>query len=135
MGCRLEGPVIEHREAADVISDGLALGAIQVPANGKPIIMLADHQTTGGYTQIAHVISVDIAVVAQKKPGDRLRFKTVSIEEAQQLYREREQRIACLADEVRRSAAVNHSSAKDYTLIVNGYRCRVRVEEIEKGTL
>ena len=66
-------------------------GSIQVPSNGKPIIMLADHQTTGGYTKIGTVISTDIRKIAQSLPGMKVRFVEVSMKLAQQLYiRERE---------------------------------------------
>ena len=96
MGCRLDGPKIEHACGADIISDGIALGAIQVPARGTPIIMLADRQTIGGYAKIATVISVDIPSVAQKKPGDALRFSAITVNDAQRLYRERERALAQL---------------------------------------
>ncbi len=88
MGARFEGPVIEHVESADIISDGIALGAVQVPSSGRPIVMLADRQTTGGYPKIANVVSVDIPKVAQAKPGDVFSFKLVSYEEARKLYLE-----------------------------------------------
>jgi len=84
MGCRLEGPPVEHRGSADIISDGIAFGAIQIPSSGQPIIMLADRQTTGGYTKIAHVISADFRILGQLKAGDRARFRRVSIGEAQE---------------------------------------------------
>ena len=83
MGCRLDGPVIEHKAAADIISDGVAMGAIQVPSAGKPIIMLADRQTTGGYTKIANVITADFRILGQLKAGDKVRFEQVSISHAQ----------------------------------------------------
>lgn len=83
MGCRLEGPVIQHKESGDIISDGIAFGAIQVPSAGKPIIMLCDRQTTGGYTKIANVISADFRILAQLKAGDKIRFEKVSIQAAQ----------------------------------------------------
>ena len=69
MGCRLEGEVIEHKNGGDIITDGIAFGAIQVPSHGQPIIMMADHQTTGGYTKIAGVISVDLPLVAHVQTG------------------------------------------------------------------
>jgi len=72
--------------------------------------MLADHQTTDGYTKIANVISVDIPSVAQKKPRDRLTFEKVSIEEAQTLYRERKQQLEQLKRHVQRSHDVPHTS-------------------------
>ncbi len=83
MGCRMEGPEIEHKNGGDIISDGIAFGAIQVPTAGKPIIMLADRQTTGGYTKIANVITADFRIIGQLKAGDRVRFVKVSIEDAQ----------------------------------------------------
>ncbi len=91
MGYRLEGPEIEHSEkGADIITDAIPLGAVQVPANGKPIIMLADRQTTGGYAKIGVVARVDVPKVAQTRAGGELRFKSVSVEEAQELLRRRE---------------------------------------------
>lgn len=132
MGYRLDGPVIEHRTSADIISDGIALGAIQVPAHGTPIIMLADRQTTGGYPKIAYVISVDIPLIAQKKPGDRLRFTSISVEEAQQIYREREHRLAQLIHDIHRTITQHQARAKDYTLNVNGHQFHAHVEEIDE---
>lgn len=87
MGCRLTGAAIAHKDGADIISDGIAFGAIQVPASGEPIIMLADRQTTGGYTKIANVISADFRLLAQIKANDRVRFEKVSIEAAQDARR------------------------------------------------
>lgn len=85
MGCRLDGPVIAHKEGGDIISDGIAFGAIQVPSAGTPIIMLGDRQTTGGYTKIAAVITADFRVLAQLKAGDKVRFVKVPVEYAQGL--------------------------------------------------
>ena len=84
MGMRLDGPAIEAVDGYDIISDGINMGAVQV-ASGKPIIMLSDRQTTGGYAKIANVISVDLKILAQLKAGDRIRFRSVSVEEAQDL--------------------------------------------------
>jgi len=86
MGCRLEGPVIEQTDGANIMTDGLVAGSVQVPGNGQPIIMLADRQSTGGYTKIATVISVDLPLLAQAKPGDSLSFVEVDIELAHSLY-------------------------------------------------
>jgi antagonist of KipI len=89
MGYRLQGPVIAHKETADIISDGIALGTVQVPADGQPIIMMADRQTTGGYTKIAAVVSADMPLLAQCLPGkSRIRFKASTVEEAQERYRQ-----------------------------------------------
>jgi biotin-dependent carboxylase-like uncharacterized protein len=94
MGVRLEGPKIERRSDVEesIISEGLIAGAIQVPGDGKPIIILTE-LVTGGYTKIATVISADLAKVAQLKPGDRVRFTPISIEEAHQLIRQQEERL------------------------------------------
>jgi len=87
MGCRLEGPFIAPKKASDIISDGIAFGSIQVPAHGKPIILLADRQTTGGYAKIATVASVDIPKIVQRKTDHKISFKAITVQEAQKLYR------------------------------------------------
>jgi biotin-dependent carboxylase-like uncharacterized protein len=89
MGYRLDGPKIGHVGKADIISDALPLGAVQVPAHGMPIVMMADRQTTGGYAKIATVIGPDLSLLAQGKPGDAVRFSRCSDEEAvEALHRE-----------------------------------------------
>ena len=88
MGCRLEGPFIAPKETSDIISDGIAFGAIQVPSHGKPIILLADRQTTGGYAKIATVASVDIPKLVQRKTDHKIHFKPITVQEAQRLYLE-----------------------------------------------
>ena len=87
MGCRLEGPYIAAKESSDIISDGIAFGSIQVPAHGKPIILLADRQTTGGYAKIATVASVDIPKLVQRKTDHKIRFQPITVQEAQELYK------------------------------------------------
>ena len=87
MGCRLDGPFIASKEKTDIISDGIAFGSIQVP-NGKPIILLADRQTTGGYAKIATVASVDIPKLVQLKPDNKIRFTAITVYEAQKLMSE-----------------------------------------------
>ncbi|MGB0683233.1 MAG: biotin-dependent carboxyltransferase family protein [Magnetovibrionaceae bacterium] len=87
MGYRLEGEPLEHADGFDIVSDGIALGAIQVPGSGLPIILLADHQTAGGYPKIAHVASVDIPRLGRLMPGSELLFRAVSQQEAEELYR------------------------------------------------
>jgi biotin-dependent carboxylase-like uncharacterized protein len=87
MGCRLDGPAIAHAAGADIVSDWIPPGGIQVPGSGLPIILLADRQTTGGYTKIATVIGPDLGLVAQSRPGDRLRFRAVPVGEAQEAAR------------------------------------------------
>jgi len=90
MGARLRGPRIAHTRGHDIISDGTALGSIQVPGDGQPIVLLVDHQSTGGYTKIATVCSFDVGRVAQVRPGQRLTFRAVSVEEAHRLRDESE---------------------------------------------
>ena len=126
MGCRLDGPPIKHINSADIISDGIAPGAIQVPAHGTPIIMLADRQTTGGYPKIATVISVDIPSVAQKKPGDRLRFEQMSVEDAQQLYREREKQFT----QLKHILAGKMQKIAYYRVTVNGQTFQGSIQEL-----
>ena len=96
MGYRLDGPVIETKHGSDIASDGIAFGAVQVPAHGQPIIMLADRQTTGGYAKIGTVASVDIPKLAQGRPGQKIAFKRISVQEAQKLYRAEEQALNAL---------------------------------------
>ena len=86
MGVRLEGDAIEHVGDANIISNGIPFGAIQVPDSGQPIIMLSDRQTVGGYTKIGTIINIDMPMIAQAKSGDRIRFKTINIYEAQELF-------------------------------------------------
>ena len=88
MGCRLDGPYIACKESVDIISDGTAFGAIQVTAHGKPIVLLADRQTTGGYAKIATVATVDIPKLVQRKSDQKVRFQAISVKEAQRLLRE-----------------------------------------------
>jgi antagonist of KipI len=87
MGARLQGPRIAHARGHDIISDGVALGAVQVPGDGQPIVLLVDRQSTGGYTKIATVCSFDIPRVGQAKPGQRIRFSAIDVREAQRLSR------------------------------------------------
>ena len=84
MGYRLEGPRIRHRDKPDIVSDALARGAVQVPGNGQPIVMMADCGTTGGYSKIATVIGADFGRLAQAKPQDSVHFLQCSDAEAVQ---------------------------------------------------
>ncbi len=88
MGYRLEGPLLEHAAPADILSEGVALGAVQVPADGRPIILLADRQTTGGYTKIATLASASLPRLVQCPPGEgQVRFRRVSVEQAQAAWK------------------------------------------------
>ncbi len=82
MAYRLEGPALAHLKGHNIVSDGLAFGAIQVPGDGGPLVLMADRQTTGGYPKIAHVIGADLGALAQKRPGDFITFESVTWEQA-----------------------------------------------------
>jgi len=88
MGARLRGERISHSRGHDIISDGIALGSIQVPGDGQPIVLLVDRQSTGGYAKLATVCSFDIGRIGQLKPGRSLRFQAVTIEDAHRLLRD-----------------------------------------------
>ncbi len=128
MGYTLEGPVIEHKESADIISDGITMGAIQVPSKGNPIIMMADRQTTGGYTKIANVISVDLPKLAQAKPGDKILFEKVNLKEAQDLYRQLEESFDSLKMSLSNK---NNFQIKNYNLKINDTMYNVKVEKVD----
>jgi biotin-dependent carboxylase-like uncharacterized protein len=93
MGIRFEGPTIAHSKGADIISDGIAGGAIQVPGAGLPIVLLADRQTVGGYPKIATVASVDLPRLGRLLPGQDVRFTAITVDEAEKLRRDQEARI------------------------------------------
>jgi antagonist of KipI len=90
MGYRLEGLTLSLRQPVELLSEGVTFGTVQLPPGGSPIVLMADAQTTGGYPRVGEVASVDLPLVAQLKPGDRLRFRLVSLEDAQALYFARE---------------------------------------------
>jgi antagonist of KipI len=85
MAFQLNGPKIEHSGGADIISDAIPFGGIQIPASGQPIILMAEHQTIGGYSRIGSVISTDLPLLAQALPGTKIRFKEISLNSAQNL--------------------------------------------------
>ncbi len=88
MGLRLDGPRLEHARGADIVSDGVTPGAIQVPGDGRPIVLLADCQTVGGYPKIATVIGADLPRLGHALPGQVLRFAAVTMAEALEARRE-----------------------------------------------
>jgi antagonist of KipI len=90
MGARLEGTKLSRKDQADLISEAVAPGTIQVPPSGNPILLLGDCQTIGGYPKIAHVISVDLGIAAQLRAGDQVRFSEVSPPDAHHLLLERD---------------------------------------------
>ena len=99
MGMRLEGATLAHKDGADIPSDGIVTGTVQVPGSGEPIVLLADHQSTGGYTKIATVISADMPKLARLSPHDSLRFEEVSNPEAEAIARtHRQSLLAAIAN-------------------------------------
>jgi antagonist of KipI len=90
MGYRLEGPVLAHVNGSDILSEAMPPGAIQVPASGQPILLLAERATTGGYATIAYVITADLPLAGQLAPGDWIQFDPVNREDAIDALRRRE---------------------------------------------
>ena len=88
MGMRLEGKVLKNIVSTNIRSEGITKGAIQVPEDGQPIVLLTDHPTIGGYPKIANVISADYDLLVQKIPGTNISFKCIDLQEAEQLYKE-----------------------------------------------
>ena len=128
MGCRLEGPVIAHKTDGNIISDGIVAGSIQVPTSGQPIIMLAERQTTGGYTKIATVITVDLPIVGQCKAGDTIRFQAVTVPEAHRLLREQDKELRAL--QARLDSPSCPASPSFYRITVNGKVYELSVQRV-----
>jgi biotin-dependent carboxylase-like uncharacterized protein len=103
MGMRLAGPLLQHREekGCEITSDATLPGSIQVPGNGRPIVLLADGQTAGGYPKIATVISADLPRLACSVPGTRFRFTAITPEEGVELAKQREKETIALLDSIR----------------------------------
>ena len=101
MGCRLEGPALALAAPLELTSEGVAVGTVQLPPGGSPIVLLADGGTTGGYPRIGHVATVDLPLLAQLRPGDPLRFRATARDEAHRLLRAREREIDRLAHALR----------------------------------
>ena len=93
-GLRLSGPEIRADQHSELLTEGVPLGAIQVPPNAQPIILFVDQQTTGGYPKIANIASVDLHRIGQLRPRDKISFESISVESAIDLFRERERIIA-----------------------------------------
>lgn len=87
VGLRLEGPAIAAPGGGRMLSEGMMWGAVQVPEDGRPIVLMCDHPTTGGYPVIACVAGVDLPRLGQLRPGEVVRFEAVSVEEARALWR------------------------------------------------
>lgn len=127
MALRLDGSPIGHVDGADIISDGIANGAIQVPGNGLPMIMACERQTTGGYTKIANVITADMGILGQLKPGDRVRFEKTSVDAARNLLLTGHEKLEELKKRIKADPPYPE---KAFTVSVNGrsYGVRIRRE-------
>jgi antagonist of KipI len=86
MGARLDGPLLERETPVELVSQPVVAGSIQVPPDGRPIILLVDRQTIGGYPQIGHVISADLPKLARAWPGTHVRFREVTLDEARDAW-------------------------------------------------
>ena len=122
MGARLEGPAIKADDGHDILSAPTQFGSVQIPKNGQPIILLADRQTAGGYTKIATVAKVDLPKIAQKQPGDKVRFKEISVESASLLYKESLEQLQNKADLVPSTdfEAVRRTDALSVSHLIGG---------------
>jgi antagonist of KipI len=96
MGLRLTGPPVAQQETRELVSEGVCLGAIQVPAGGAPIVLFVEHQTTGGYPKIANVIAADVARLGRLRPRDPLRFERTTVKEAHMMSRAQEEALSAL---------------------------------------
>ncbi len=134
MGYRLEGDPIEHIGDGNIISDGISMGAVQIPSEGKPIILLADRQTTGGYSKIAHVIHVDLAHIAQGKFGDTIAFEKISIDDAQKLYLEELKKLNEIREKANAGTLVQQQAEQavsNYVVTLEGKEYKVTIESLD----
>jgi biotin-dependent carboxylase-like uncharacterized protein len=125
---RLVGPKIAHRQKADIITDAIPQGAVQVPGDGQPIVMMADRPTTGGYAKIACVIGPDIPKIAQLKPEDEVRFRKIGIDEAHGLLRDKEAELTRIRELLETQTKI--LTRKKYRVRVEDEIYQVVVEEI-----
>ncbi len=123
IGYRLTGERLDL-ESYEIISEGISDGTIQVPPDGLPIIMMADHPVTGGYAKIANVIYIDLPVLGQKRPSDRIKFEMIDLDLARRLYMEYKEWIRKI------EFSLCNSSKFVYRVNVNGKTFRVEVKEI-----
>ena len=101
MGYRLSGPILTLEKPLEMISEAVTFGTVQVPPDGNPIILLADRQTAGGYPKIAQTVLADLPVIAQARPGNKIHFQKISLDEAEKLYLERENDIRKIKTAIR----------------------------------
>lgn len=130
MGYRLDGPKIDHKVGADILSDGIVFGSVQVPGHGAPIIMMADRGTTGGYTKIATVITPDLNILAQMGPGWSVDFKKITVEESHEIYKEYENGFNKIKEFINNNK-FRFQRTKNLNLNISGEKFTVKINEIE----
>jgi 5-oxoprolinase (ATP-hydrolysing) subunit C len=120
MAYRFMGPVIDHALGFNIVSDGIALGAIQIGGDGQPLVLMADHQPTGGYPKIGTVIRADIGCLAQMRPGDTCRFASCSMAEARAALFALEDKIAAVTCQQQAAAATFSSEMLRSLNLIDG---------------
>lgn len=130
MGIRLDGGAIKPKSSSDIISDGISFGSIQIPSHGQPIVMMADRQTTGGYAKIGTVITSDLGLLSQKRPGDKIVFKSVTVHEAQTDYKNQYNNIVKGIKQGESNRQIGKFD-KEYNIKVNGKDYNVKLIEIK----
>jgi len=130
MGYRLDGPPLRHTKGADIVSDGTPFGGIQVPGHGQPIVLMADCQTTGGYSKIACVISTDLPLLAQAKPGDRITFSAMPATQAHEERRGVMGEITGLGQALAAYGRSRASGARRLDVRIQGQQYRVLIEPL-----
>ena len=132
MGYRLEGPESRHKEKADIVSDALGAGAIQVPGSGQPIVMMADCGTTGGYAKIAAVIGADLWKLAQAKPQDSVRFERCTDAEAVAALAAERESYRQAAKWIRDGGgSLGRSGGRRMQLMIQGQEYQIEIEEVK----
>ncbi|MDR3562688.1 MAG: biotin-dependent carboxyltransferase family protein [Negativicutes bacterium] len=129
MGYRLDGAVIKHKGKADIVSDALCQGAIQVPGHGMPIVMMADRATTGGYTKIGTVIGPDLTLMAQAKPGDTVSFRQCSDEGAVEALKFERERYAAIEAWRADAGKPPAGEVRSFWMTVNGQTYSIEISE------
>ncbi|SCT83327.1 allophanate hydrolase subunit 2 [Staphylococcus xylosus] len=119
MGFRLQGEKIAPIESADIISEPVALGSIQVPNDGNPIILLNDKQTVGGYTKIATVCAADLSLIAQKQPNETIKFEWISVEAATEKLHQKERELNEKQNQVLKAPIFDTSQMRQTSTRIN----------------
>jgi len=127
-GYRLRGPKITHKDKTDIITDAIPLGAIQIPGDGLPIILMADRGPTGGYPKIACILSVDADKVGQLKPGGKIKFKKIDIKEAHKTLRVENEKLLKINNILNQQSKA--PAKKRYRVSIEGETYEVTVEEL-----